>query len=224
MKRGVELAGIFLILISHSIAESATFSEWKKVGETDGIIGYTRHVENSIYLEVKGEGDVDASVASVEALLRDIPAYKDFLYSTKIAEFLTLPGFSNKPDSFLSYTVYAAGFPVKDRDVVGQCDFTVDKASGTVYLHVHAIKSNYVADDNRIREPLMDAMFMLIPKGPDRTKVIYMSRSDPGGVLPGVVVNIFTKNVGIKTIAGIRAMVKKDKYRNAKSIVTTTPH
>lgn len=45
----------------------------------------------------------------------------------------------------------------------------------------------------------------------------------PVGRLPKFLVNLFSKKMGVDTIAGLREMVKKEKYRNAKALLTTTP-
>jgi hypothetical protein len=68
------------------------------------------------------------------------------------------------------------------------------------------------------------ADYILVPKGPDKTEVTYIALGDPGGNLPSFVVNLLTKNLSIRTIASMREMVKKDKYKNVKSVVTTTLH
>jgi hypothetical protein len=113
---------------------------------------------------------------------------------------------------------------VSDRDVVGKADWSIDKATGTLYLHAEGIKSDYKMDKKKVRMPLLIADYILVPKGPDKTEVTYIALADPGGNLPSFVVNLLTKNLSIQTIAGMREMVKKDKYKNVKSVVTTTLH
>jgi len=72
--------------------------------------------------------------------------------------------------------------------------------------------------------PLVIVDYTLAPKGPDKTEVTYEALADPGGNLPAFVVNLLTKNLSIETISSIRKMVKKDKYKNIKAVVTTTAH
>ena len=45
---------------------------WKKIGESDGIVGYTRPTTKSSVDEIKAVGIVDAPVAVIEAVIRDI--------------------------------------------------------------------------------------------------------------------------------------------------------
>jgi hypothetical protein len=62
----------------------------------------------------------------------------------------------------------------------------------------------------------------LVSKGADKTEVTYQVLADPGGELPSFIVNMLTNDYGIKTIAGLRQMVKKDKYKNVTKVVTAT--
>ncbi len=218
-------AGLFGIMIMTVMLLDvwAATTDWKKIGESDGIAGYTRTMSDSPFEEVKGVGMVEAPVAAVEALLRDRPAFKEFMYKVKESDFINAPEFKNTADTTYGYSVTGMTYPVKDRDVVTRADFTIDKATGTVYVHVEGIKTTYKMDSGRVRMPMMVADYTLAPKGPNRTQVTYIGKADPGGSLPSFVVNMFTKNVSIKLIAGIREMMNKDKYRSIKTVVTTTP-
>jgi hypothetical protein len=113
---------------------------------------------------------------------------------------------------------------LSDRDVVGKGDWSIDNATGTVYLHTEGIRSSYKLDKEKVRMSILIVDYILVPKGTDMTEVTYIALIDPGGNLPSIVFNAFNKNHAIHTIAGMRKMVKKDKYKNAKTVVTTTLH
>ena len=197
---------------------------WKKIGESKGIVGYTRPTSKSSVEEIKGVGIIEAPVAVVEALLRDTPAGTEYMYKCKEASEVNTPELKNTTDTKYFYNVTSMPYPVSDRDVVGKADWSIDKATGTLYLHAEGIKSDYKMDKKKVRMPLLIADYILVPKGPDKTEVTYIALADPGGNLPSFVVNLLTKNLSIQTIAGMREMVKKDKYKNVKSVVTTTLH
>jgi len=202
----------------------ATEIDWKKIGESNGIVGYTKPTSLSSVDELKGVGIVEAPVAVIEALLRDTPAGTEFMYRCKESEVVTAPELKSTADTVYAYNVLSMPYPVSDRDVVAKVDFTIDKATGTLYIHANGIKSNYKVDKNKVRAPLLIADYILVPKGSNKTEVTYMVLADPGGKLPSFVVNLLSKNMSIQTISEIRKMVKKDKYKNTKAVVTTTPH
>ena len=102
--------------------------------------------------------------------------------------------------------------------------WTIDKATGTVYCHAEGIKTTYKQSKDIVRMPLSIIDCTLVPKGANKTQVIYQVLGDPGGELPSWLVKMLSKDYGIKTIAGLRKMVTKDKFKNVKTVVTTTPH
>lgn len=198
--------------------------EWKKVNESDGIIGYTRPTSKTSVDEVKAIGTVDASVAVIEALLRDVPAQTEYMFMCIDALKVDIPGLESTRDSFYVYNKTGMPWPVSDRDVVGKVNFMVDKATGTLHVQSHKISTDFRTQDKKVvRMPIGEVEYILTPIGEGKTEVIYQILADPGGKLPSSLVNMLSKNLGVKTIAGIREMVKKDKYKNVKSITTTTP-
>jgi hypothetical protein len=197
---------------------------WKKIGESNGIVGFTRSTPKSSVDEMKGVGIIEAPVAVIEALLRDVPAGTEYLYKCKESSVVETPELKNTADTKYFYNVTSMPYPVSDRDVVAKADWSIDKATGTLYLHAEGIKSSYKMDKKKVRMPILTADYILVPKGPDKTEVTYIALADPGGSLPSFVVNLLTKNLSIQTLTGMREMVKKDKYKNVKSIVTATLH
>ena len=219
----VSMIGLLIVGVFSSGVWAAEAS-WKKIGESNGIVGYTRPTPKSSVDQMKGIGIVDASVAAVEALIRDVPSQTEYMYKCKEASVVNIPELKGSADSVYVYNVTAMPYPVKDRDAVVRADYTIDKATGTLYMHLDGIKSDYKLDKNKVRMPYVNVDYVLVPKGPDKTEVTYTALADPGGNLPAFLVNLLTKNLSIETIASIREMVKKDKYKNVKAVTTTTPH
>lgn len=77
---------------------SATETGWKKIGESNGIVGYTRSTPKSSIDELKGVGIIDAPVATIEALLRDIPAENEYMYKCKESLEVNLPEHKHNKD------------------------------------------------------------------------------------------------------------------------------
>jgi len=217
------IIGLLIVVFCFSAAWAAD-TPWKKIGEKNGIAGFIRATARSSVDEMKAIGIVDAPVAAVEALIRDIPAETEWMYKCSEAEAINTPEFKSAGDIIYVYNVTDMPMPVNDRDAVAKAVYTIDKATGTIYIHVGNVQTTYKQDKKKVRMPLVDVNYTLVPKGPDKTEVTYTALADPGGNLPAFVVNMLTKNLSIETIAGIRTMVKKDKYKNAKAVVTTTPH
>jgi hypothetical protein len=195
---------------------------WKKTGESDGIIGYARPTNKSSVDEIKAEGIVNAPIAVVEAVMRDIPSMPEYMFLCKEASLINTPDMKSAGDVVYFYSLTDLPFPVSDRDGVIKSAWSIDKTTGTIYCYAQGVKTTYKQKKNTVRITFSIIETTLIPRGADKTYVIYQVLSDPGGDLPSFVVNLLTNDYGIKTIAGLRKMVKKDKFRNVKTVVTTT--
>ncbi|MEA3223249.1 MAG: START domain-containing protein, partial [Thermodesulfobacteriota bacterium] len=190
----------------------------------DGIIGYTRPTPKTSVDEVKAIGVVNASVAVIEALLRDVPAQTEYMFLCIEALKVDIPGLESIKDSFYVYNKTNMTWPIHDRDVVAKTEYMIDKSTGILHVQAHRISTDFRTQNKKvIRIPITEVKYILTPIGKDKTEVTYQILADPGGKLPSSLVNMLSKNLGVKTIAGIREMVKKDKYKNVKSVTTTTP-
>lgn len=214
---------IFMVVMSISLTWAAS-EDWKKIGESDGIVGYTRPTTKSSVDEIKAVGIVDAPVAVVEAVIRDISVMPEYAYLCKEAFMINTPEIKSEGDVISFYSLTNLPFPVSDRDAVAKSIWTVDKATGTVYCHAEGVKTAYKQSKDVVRMPLSIIDCTLVPKGANKTQVIYQILADPGGELPSWLVKMLSKDYGIKTIAGLRKMATKDKFKNVKTIVTKTPH
>lgn len=212
---------IVIIGLIFSVSAAADYG-WKKIGEEDGVVGYTRPTTKSTVDEIKAEGIVNAPIAVVEAVMRDVPSMPEYMFLCKEAFLINTPDMKSAGDVIYSYNLTDLPLPVSDRDGVIKSVWSIDKATGTIYCHAKAVKTTYNQRKNVVRIPFSFIDCTLIPRGADKTYVIYQILSDPGGSLPSFVVNLLTNDYGMKTIAGLRKMVKKDKFRNVKTIKTTT--
>lgn len=213
------------ILVLVSVAPLwAADNGWKKISESGGIVGYTRPTTKSSVDEVKAVGVVNAPIAVVEAVLRDASLHPEYMFMCKEGFLINTPELKSEGDILYAYNVTGMPFPVKDRDTVVKCMWSIDKSTGTIYCHSEGVKTTYLQKKNMVRYPLVILDYTIVPKGADKTEVTYQGLADPGGNLPAFLVNTLTRNIGTKTIEGIRKMVLKDKHKSAKTIVTITPN
>lgn len=213
---------IVFVLWTSAVMSWAADNGWKKTGESDGIVGYSRPTSQNSIDEIKAAGIVNAPIAVVEAVIRDVSVMPQYIFLCKEAYLINTPEMKSSGDIIYFYSLTDLPFPVKDRDVVAKAVWSVDKTTGTIYCHAEGIKTTYKQNKEIVRMPLSIVDCTLIPRGKGKTEVIYQVLADPGGELPPFLVSMLTRDYGIKTIAGLRKMVKKDKYKNAKTIITTT--
>lgn len=215
-----------MVMITIAVTASAEIrvSKWKEVNSRDGIVGYTRMTSLTDLEEVKAVGAVEAPVAVIEAVLRDVEAAPQYMYKCAEAKEVNLPGLTKTDDIGYVYNRTSMPWPVDDRYVVVRSQLMVDAKTETLYVRSHEVTENFPqAPSGAVKMPLIRYIMIVTPLGKSKSKVHLQVLSDPGGSLPTFVVNLFSKSVGVDTIAGLREMVKKKKYQTAKDLVTTTP-
>ena len=213
---------IFIIVIEFSTGSWAT--EWKKIGESEGITEYIKPSTESEFQSLRAKGGVNAPVAVIEAILRDAPAYTVFVLNCTEYSVADIPGFENKTDSFHGYLIMDMPFPVKDRDAVCRTDFTINNSTGTIYAQINGIDTEYRLDKRKVRMPLVKENYILVPSNSNQTEVTFTCIVSPGGAIPVFISDMFSKNMGIYVIKGLRKMAQKEKYKNIRKVVTTTQH
>ncbi|HEY9160121.1 MAG TPA: START domain-containing protein [Desulfomonilia bacterium] len=195
--------------------------QWSKTGESKGIVSYSRQSASGVY-EIYSAGMVNAPIASIEALLRDVSARPQYVYGCAETSYADIPGLKNTADVHYIYNRTRMPAFMNDRDCVVKSVWTIDKASGSIYCRSESIDSDYRFQANVVRMERVVSQYTLIPRGNDLTLVICQAMADPGGSIPAFVVNLFTKSLGADMIEGIQKMANRPKYRNA-SIITSTP-
>ena len=215
---------IFGLLCFSSVTGEDIYGEWEKVAESDGIIGYARTTSESSVNEIKAIGTVAASVAVIEAVLRDEAAKPDYTYMCTEGCRVDIPGLKSTRDTYYSYHKVGMPWPFYDRDLVAKVEVMIDEATGALLINIQSISSDFRTDDEYVvRTPITRAKWILTPISEDETEVLYQALADPGGYVPAFLINMFSHNMAISTIAELRKMVKKDKYKNAEAVITTTP-
>ncbi len=196
---------------------------WNAVAEDDGIQGFTRPTAGLAVDEIMAKGTVAAPVAVLESLLRDIPAQTEYMYLCVQACEVDLPDKADDPDVIYAYNLTDLPWPVKDRDGVARMRFGYDRISGVLGVQAEGIPSDFRLTEDVVRVPLAQGSYHLRPLDEENTEVTYRMLVDPGGTLPGSLVNLLSKRLGIRTIAGLRRMVRQERYQSATEVITTSP-
>jgi len=225
MKMDLRLAAIVVAfqLLSSAGYGQAPCEEWKKIRTCDGITGYERKNPRSPINEVKAIGVVEAPVAVLEAVVRDIPAEEQWMFMCSKAYKIDPVNYPSSTDSYYSFFRQGLPWPVSDRYTVVRHDLTVDKAKGELTLHGKGVAIPAPAKENGgIRLPLIEVLCIMTPLDENKTEVTYQILADVGGSLPTPIIQMLTKSLAVDTIKNVRKMVKKEPYRSARTVVTTT--
>ncbi|HDP79467.1 MAG TPA: hypothetical protein ENN21_01345 [Spirochaetes bacterium] len=194
-----------VVLNSHSPAAAS----WKPVSSADGIQVYTQPVEGSDMDAFRGVAVVDAPIESVAAVINDIPAQPRWMASCTEARVIKELG----ENAVLIYRVTKAPWPVSDRDMVIVSTAVIEPGGRRIVANFAATDNHGVPPRNgvvRIRK--MRGQWILEKLSPDRTRVSLTVHSDPGGSLPPSVANRASRDIPLKTLRGLRRIVREPKY------------
>jgi hypothetical protein len=216
---------IIILLMATCLEASVKVGPWKKIRESDGITGWVRTNSRSSVDEVRAEGIIDAPMPVVEAILRDVPAQKKFMFLCDDAKKIELPGYPNAADCFSTYFQQGLPWPLSDRYGLGRISLIIDSATGRIIVRGLAIKADFKPPKSGMVEmPFGDVTWILKEQAGGKTILTYQLLTDPGGNLPASVVNLLLKNLGVTTLKNIRKLSKLPPYRDAKTIFTSTPY
>ena len=218
-------AFIIILMMAVSLHAAVKVGPWKKIRESQGITSWARINSRCSVDEVKTEGIIDAPISVVEAILRDVPAQKEFMFLCDEAKKIELPEYPNMADSFSTYFQQGLPWPLSDRYGLGRISFMIEGSTGRIIARGIAIKADYkLPKPGMVEMPVGDVTWTLKPEGENKTLLTYLLLADPGGNLPSAVVSMLLKNLGVTTLKNIRKLAKISPYKDARTIATTTPY
>jgi len=225
MKRGLGLAvaAMTLVVLSSACLGQEACGEWRLIRVSDGITGYARSNPRSPVNETKAIGVVDAPVAVLEAVVRDIPAETRWMFMCSKAYKIETPDQAGAADSYYSYFRQGLPWPVSDRYAIMKHELSLDRASGTLTLRGTAIRHAAVPVQEKrgMRLPLVEVICIMKTVAENKTEVTYQILADVGGSIPTPVLQMLTRSLAVDTIKNVRRMVRQEPYRSARAIVTT---
>lgn len=185
-------------------------SDWKLSKDKDGIKIHTRTKTGSSFKEYKAEATIDASIATIFAVLKDGENMTKLFPSTLKAEVL-------KNHSESSYTFYLqldAPWPVENRDGAFKYNLSYDKVTKTGAIKVTNSTLKPVQSDFT-RVTLNSGDWTLKYVSSTKTKVTYQAHSNPGGSLPAWLANSSVIDFPFGTLTNLKVRVKEPQYKNA---------
>lgn len=154
----------------------------------------------------KGIVHMPYSVDQVTRLLMDHQRLPEWIYqSQKVTENII-------PDSQAFLYQFDGIWPVNDRDVVMDYEYTQDKQSRGTRLHVVNVANVYPKHEDYVRIPLLDNRWHMFPVKPGWTEVQFETFIDIGGRVPKWIANIVANDAPRRTLKGMRKMLDTGDY------------
>jgi hypothetical protein len=185
---------------------------WVMIKAKNGITLFKRTFPGSPISEFKGETTLNARIEVIEAVLRDIPAYAQFMYNCKEGRLIRAFG----KDDMIILNVTDMPWPLSDRDVVVRTIVSKDFKRGMFSIVLQGLpepeSSQYCPlRRDRVRMHDLQGIFILEIVDREHTRLTYIVHADPVGI-PSSLTNFFSDDNPYGTLTGIKRMVRMEKY------------
>ncbi|MFZ4543253.1 MAG: START domain-containing protein [Saprospiraceae bacterium] len=202
---------IFMLSFSgKSYNEQVDWRFWKDNG---GVRIYYAELPNSDIKSVKMKTTFDANLSTIVETLKDVDAYPKWVYKATYSKTV----FEYNENDVIYYNYIDFPWPLQDRDIVVQSrvsqDFNTKIVTSVSFAKWDAVPIK--KDVVRIQE--FNAQWTFTPLANGKVDGEYVFRSNPGGAIPGWLVNFGLDEGPLKTISSLKAMLKEEKYINAKN-------
>ena len=205
MRRGLGwLAGASLALAL--VVPGVVYADpaWEAIRNDAGIQVSRKVVPGSPFVAFRGEGDVQAPLLAVADVLVDVPHETDWMDSVREARIL-------RKVSDTEYIMYShLGTPptLTDRELVADVRVSIDAPAHALTVEMRSVDDPAAPRTDYVRARITESTFSL-RANPDghSTHVTAEIHCDPGGSLPGWVVNFVQRSWGFNTIQSLRKQV-----------------
>lgn len=185
-----------------SLCGQLNANNWEKAKEDQGVVVYTRSVDNSQMKEFRAQTLINAPAHKILDVLINFAAYPQWVYNYQGTQQIK----KISESEYIYYTVISAPWPVTNRDLV---------------VRLVQQKTDYgykitISADNTIMKPKPDLVRMVTFKGTwelhqkgNSTEVISQIHGDPSGMIPSWLANSIMVDGPISTLSSMHQMVKK---------------
>lgn len=201
---------VFFLFLSIVYSSTAQETPWKLKRDKKGLKVYFRKSKNSKVNELKLVTEIEGSLNAVVALFKDIPSYPQWVYKCIVAEKK-----ETSEQSGVFYNEIDFPWPLTNRDFYARSKISQDPDTKVVTSTLKGLPNYGPEKENAIRLQLLDVKWQFTPIAPEKIKLEYYLKSDPGGSIPAWLINMALDQGPKQTVAGIQKMMYLPKYKNA---------
>ena len=182
---------------------------WEQISDEDGIIVYQRHELGSRVLSLRGQGVIAAVPQVVFATMSNNDEAQEWV--PLVVARSTVKELTGSQR--IEYTHVSPPWPVADRYFINVLSVE-RRADGSIYVVVQSAKPAQIEPswlhDNMVLGELLYSDFTLTPTdGGRHTHLSFTVQTDPKGVVPKFLVNIFQRSWPRDFVLGLRRQMQR---------------
>jgi hypothetical protein len=186
--------------------------EWELREDKNGIRVFSRENELSDFDEFRATTEVVQSLEAFIAVLKDVPAIPEWMYSVKYSQLLEAQGDTVQ----IYYTEAKAPFPFKNRDGIYFNRFRWDKAARSLTVDIELRPDYLDQKDNLVRISRGSGFWLLEENDRGTLDLTFQMQVDPGGTIPAWLANMFVVDTPLHTLAELKRLMADDRYHGKK--------
>jgi hypothetical protein len=185
---------------------------WKLQKDKDGIKVYTRDSDKSAFDEFRATMQLNQSIHSFVAVIRDVESLHEWAYNVKNARPLKMMGDSLQ----YYYSEVSIPFPFTDRDGIYRNSYTWKSDSSLLIIDIDILPVYIEKKEDLVRIPFGKGFWRVKVLGDRLIDITFQMVVDPGGGVPSWMANIFIDDTPTYTLTKLREVIVKEKYQNRK--------
>jgi hypothetical protein len=198
------VVGAGLALLGAAAPAAGDASDWSLRRDDGGVRVFTRPVEGSAYHEFRGTTEVRAPVERVVAWIADTERMPEWFFRCREAGLVERVSATEG----YSYVVLHLPWPLAERESVSHWRITDTAAGGTV-VRLENAPDRLPAHAGRVRVPRASGAWELTPGANGKLEVALQMHFEPGGRLPGWIVNTVVVDMPYWTLWNLRKLLAK---------------
>ena len=206
----VNRIALCLSLLLIGVAARAEEGVWQSMGTQEGIALAFKDVPGSKVIAFRGDGVIDAPIATVAAVLLDqkrAPEWVDRLSGRKVIRIVN-------PTEYVELNHFKMPPLLNDREFVADAKMSLDPSARSFTVVFHSIEDAAVPENKFVRGSVDSVFVMTSLDNGRRTRMQAEMHADPKGALPKFLVNFFQRSWPFDAFQSIRRQVaKKDIQR-----------
>ena len=196
----------FIVIFFLPFGLNAQDNDWELKKDEDSITIYTRSVENSKIDEFKASTRIRTTPGTIFDILNDVKNYPKWIQDVNYAEQIY-----HRENEIGMYYQLGMPWPFKDRDITLISKYEIFPDNSILFQLSYSPDLKEENDDFlRIKE--IKGEWFIKALDPENCEVTYRFMADPGGAIPGWVVNIFIIEGPFKTLQNLVKVAETGNY------------
>ena len=204
----ISLLFSFLLICTLCIGQQLN---WKQKSSRDSINIYTAEVPGSRVNAIRVITNVPATMSALIAVMLDIDATGEWVYSTKSVKVLKRVS----PSDIYYHSELSFPWPTSNRDFIAHIAVVQDPVSKVTTLEAINVPDMIPVKPGIVRVSQSIAKWTFTPLSKNLIRVEYFLQCDPGGSLPAWLINMFATKGPSESFKKLRSQLQKPVYKYA---------